>query len=75
MYSVRNKIPIHWVFTLIPLVFFMACDEKGDDTQVIFDEEEQSVYLAEESAENLFDVVESITNAAISVSETSSGEE
>ncbi|MFV1976087.1 MAG: hypothetical protein ACC651_10080, partial [Candidatus Scalindua sp.] len=40
---------------------------------VNFNEEEKSAYEAEESVENLFDVIESITNSAIKVSESNSG--
>jgi hypothetical protein len=52
-------------------IFFMACNEDGED--VTFTEDEQSAYEAEESTENLFDVVESITNSAISYSGANAG--
>lgn len=75
MYSRRDKISKSWLSMLLSfvIVFFMACEDTGDDTNVIFEEDEKSAYEAEESAENLFDVVESITNSAIGVSEGNSG--
>ena len=53
-------------------IFFMACEE-GDESNINFEEDETSAYEAEESIENLFDVVESITNSAIKHSELNSG--
>ena len=75
MNLVHNNIFSRWmtIFFSLTLVFFMACENNGDDTGVIFEDEEKSAYEAEESAEKIFDVVESITNSAIRYSETSSG--
>lgn len=53
-------------------LFFMACED-GEDTAVNFEEEETAAFEAEESVENLFDVVESITNSAIQYSVANSG--
>lgn len=75
MYLVHNKIFNRWmtIFFSFTLVFFMACENTGDDADVIFQEDEQAAYEAEESAENFFDVIESITNSAIKYTETNSG--
>lgn len=75
MYFVHNNISHRWMtlFFSFTLIFFMACENIGDDSSVNFDEEEQAAYEAEESAENFFDVIESITNSAIKVSEANSG--
>jgi len=75
MYSIQSNISNRWLPLLFSfvLVFFMACEDTGEDNGVIFEEDEKSAYEAEESAENLFDVIESITNSAINVSETNSG--
>ncbi len=75
MNSIRKRISISWlsVFLLFTLFVFASCDNKDDETNIVFDEQEKSAYEAEESAENLFDVIESITNSAIGVSESNSG--
>jgi hypothetical protein len=54
------------------LIFFMACNDDNENN-VTFTESEQSAYEAEESTENIFDVVESITLAAMDFSDASSG--
>lgn len=53
-------------------IFFMACED-GEDTTVTFEEEDTAVFQSEESVENLFDVVESITNSAIKHADAISG--
>lgn len=53
-------------------IFFMACED-GEDTTVTFEEEDTAVFQSEESVENLFDVIESITNSAIKYSDANSG--
>lgn len=55
------------------MLVFTSCENKEDGPEVVFEEEEQAAYEAEESAENLFDVVESITNSAIQLAETNAG--
>lgn len=54
------------------LVFFMACNDDNENN-VTFTESEQSAYEAEESAENIFDIVESITLAAMDFSDANTG--
>ncbi len=74
MNSISNKMMPGWATFLFSFVFlfFMACEE-GDESNINFEEDEQSAYEAEESVENLFDIVESITNSAIRHSEANSG--
>jgi len=73
-YSISNKVIPRWSTLLLSFVFifFMACEE-GVETNVTFEEEETAAYEAEESVENLFDVIESITNSAIKYSDANSG--
>lgn len=65
----NTKQSLKWFSFLLVfgLIFFMACNEEGED--VTFTADEQSAYEGEESTENLFDVVESITNSAINYSD------
>lgn len=74
MYSISNKVIPRWSTFLLSFVFifFMACEE-DIESNVNFNEDETSAYEAEETAENLFDVIESITNSAIKYSEANSG--
>lgn len=60
-----------FVLMSFAFLFFMACE--GEKDSVKFEEEEQQAYEAEESAEQLFDVIESITNSAIRYSDTNAG--
>ena len=75
MYSIQNKTTnrLLSILLLLATMFFMACEDQGEETNAIFGDEEKSAYEAEESAEKLFDVIESITNAAIHVSDGNSG--
>ena len=74
MNSISKKMMPGWATLLFSFVFlfFTACDE-GDESNINFEEDEKSAYEAEESVENLFDIVESITNSAIKHSEANSG--
>lgn len=75
MYT-RNskKTPLISILLLLSaFVFFTACDTGDEKVDVNFDEEEQSAYMAEESTENLFDVIESITNSAVKYPDSNSG--
>ena len=60
-------------FSSLALFFFMACESVDDDSGVQFEEDEQAAFEAEESAENFFDVIESITTSAIKYSDANSG--
>lgn len=73
MNSISKKMMPGWATLLFSFVFlfFTACDE-GDESNINFEEDEKSAYEAEESVENLFDIVESITNSAIKHSEANS---
>ncbi len=64
-----------WLTLSISFVFlfFMACDNNSDQVEINFDEQAQSAYEADGSAENLFDVIESITYSALQASEVNSG--
>lgn len=57
------------VAMLSVILFVVACDKNEDNTPVQFDAQDQAVMEGEESAETLFDVVESVTNAALNVSD------
>jgi hypothetical protein len=71
--TIRNSMPTMATFLLsFIFLFFMACED-GEETPVHFDEVETSVYEAEESAENMYDVIESITTSAIKHSDALSG--
>ncbi len=71
--NINRKISQMMSFLLsFVFVFFMACED-GEDTNVTFEEDEIAVFESEESVENLFDVVESITNSAINYSDANSG--
>lgn len=74
MNSTNNRTMSRMMSFLLSCVFmfFMAC-EVGDEIPVNFEEDETSVYEAEESVEELFDVLESITNSAIKLSDGNSG--
>ena len=75
MYSITNKVIPRWTAFLFSFVFlfFTACDNESETPTVNFDEDEKSAYEAEESVENIFDVIESITNSAIQYAESNSG--
>lgn len=74
MNSISNKMMPVWATFLFSFVFlFFAACEEADDNDFIFGEEDQSAYEAEESVENFFDVVESITTSAIKHSVANSG--
>ena len=64
MYSISNKVIPRWTTFLFSFVFLFltACDNESENLTVNFDEDEKSAYEAEESVENIFDVIESITN-------------
>lgn len=68
----KQEMPV-WagVVVFLSFIFFMACDT--EKPEVNFEEEEKSAYEAEESTENLFDVIESITTSAINVAEANTG--
>ena len=55
------------------MILFVGCDETADEGGAAFEEEETAAFEAEESVENYFEVVESITNSAIALSEQSTG--
>lgn len=60
-------------FTLsLVFIFFMACNDDNENN-VTFTESEKSAYEAEESTENIFDIVESITLAAMDFSDANTG--
>jgi len=54
-------------------IFFTACDDAGEETNVVFEEQEESAFESEELAETMFDVIESITNSAINLSDANTG--
>ena len=69
----RNSNRLTVALLSFALIFFMACEDVGDENQVVFDDQEKSAYEGEESAEAFFDVIESITNSAIQLAENSTG--
>lgn len=73
MYTISKKEMSAWTAVLVFLsfVFIMSCDT--EKPEINFEDEEQSAYEAEESTENLFDVIESITISAINLAEANSG--
>ena len=69
--SIRSQVKWSGFLFALSFLFFISCDSTKND--VIFEQDEQSAYEAEEVTEHLFDVVESITNSAIQYYGTNSG--
>lgn len=55
----------------VSFLFFISCD--GNKNDVIFEQDEQAAYESEESAEHIFDVIESITYSAMRYNDSTSG--
>jgi hypothetical protein len=58
---------------LFSFVFLLLNGCDGDKNDMVFESDEQSIYESEEQAEQAFEVIESITNAAIRYYESNPG--
>jgi len=74
-YAIQNRLRsgISTFLLSFVFIFFIACQNESEKTGLILDVEEKSAFDDEETAENLFDVVETLTNSAIRQSEISTG--
>ncbi len=74
-YAIQNKLRASISTFLFSFVFilFSACQTETEKAELSLDVEEKSAIEDEETAENLFDIVETITNSAIRNSAISSG--
>ncbi len=74
-YAIQNRFRsgISTFLLSFVFIFFIACQNESEKAGLILDDEEKSAFEDEETAENLFDVVETLTNSAIRQSEISTG--